>query len=138
MPSTHFSEAALERRREKFAYAADFPGLLHAAPEAVGKTVASVVSAGEVSVVVFTDGCFLLAAPGPASGDALLAAIQASAGALAPWRSSELAELERRVDAEQEAMRFARMEKVLGAVETNLPRVPELRDELRKLLDAGP
>jgi hypothetical protein len=35
-------------------------------------------------------------------------------------------------------MRLARMEKVLGAVETNLPRVPELREELRRLLERAP
>ena len=44
------------------------------------------------------------------------------------------AELDRRIAVEREAMRLARMEKVLGAVETNLPQIPELREELRRLL----
>ncbi|HTE21276.1 MAG TPA: hypothetical protein VK689_23165, partial [Armatimonadota bacterium] len=130
MPTTHYSEAALDRRREKFAYLEAFPGLLRDWDEAAGKTVASVVAAEDERVLVFTDGCFLIARPGPVSGDALLKAVEAARPALATHQPDALAELDRRAAAEGEAMRLARMEKVLGAVETNLPRVPELREEL--------
>jgi hypothetical protein len=135
MPGTEYSEAALERRREKFEYAASFPGLLASWGEAAGKTVECVSGPAEAPVVVFTDGCFLVARPGPASGDALLEAINAAREALSTHRRRELEELDRRIAAEREAMRLARMEKVLGAVETNLPHIPELRNELKRLLE---
>jgi hypothetical protein len=134
MPTTHHSEAALERRREKFEYVAAFPGLLPAWSAAVGKTVAAVVEHAEAQVVVFTDGCFLVTRRGPAAGDALLSAIDGAREALQPHHAAHLEELDRRVHAEREAMRLARMEKVLGAVENNLPQIPELRDALRDLL----
>ena len=136
MPTTHYSEAALDRRREKFAYLEAFPGLLRCWDEVAGKTIASVVTAEEECIIVFTDGCFLVARPGPVSGDALLKAVEAARSALSTHQADAFAELDRRAAAEGEAMRLARMEKVLGAVETNLPRVPELREELRRLLDA--
>ncbi len=137
MPATRYGEAALDRRREKLEYAASFPGLLRDWAEAAGKTVAAVAGAGESRVIVFTDGSLLVARPGPASGNELLDAIESAREALAPYRADALRELDERAAAEREAVRLARMERILGAVETNLPRVPELREELRKLLADG-
>ena len=136
MPTTHYSEAALERRREKFACLEAFPGLLRDWSDARGKTVEQVVVAADERVLVFTDGCFLVARPGPVSGEALQKAVEAARPALEAHQGEALAELDRLAAAEREAMRLARMEKVLGAVETNLPQVPELREELRRLLDS--
>jgi diglucosylglycerate octanoyltransferase len=135
MPTTHYSEAALERRREKFAYAEEFPGLLKEWREVAGKTVEAVAVAEEARVVLFTDGCFLVARPGPAAGEPLMAAIESVREALRKHRPEALDQLDRLAASEREAMRLARMEKVLGAVETNLPQVPELREELRRLLE---
>lgn len=138
MPTTHLSEAALDRRREKFQYVAEFPGLLPTWSEARGRTVAQVVSVGEAQVLVFTDGCFLVALPSPLAGEAALKVLLGAREALASHWAAEFAELDRRIAAEREAMRLARMEKVLGAVEQNLPQVPELRQELLQLLERLP
>lgn len=134
MSQAPLSEAALARRREKHEYAERFPGLLRDWSEAAGKRVECVVPAGEGVLVVFEDATFLLALPGPASGDPLLRALQEGRPALQRYRPAEVAELDRLAAAEREAMRLARMEKVLGAVRTNLPHIPELREELRRLL----
>ena len=138
MPTTYYSEAALQRRSEKFAFAAAFPGRLASFRETEGKTIAAAAPHDEGWVLVFTDGTFIHAAPGAGSRDGLLAAILAAREALVPFHGQALDELDRRIEAEREAMRLARMEKVLGAVETNLPQIPELRSELRRVLDEAP
>ncbi len=135
MPSTHYSEAALARRREKFAGAAAFPGRLRAWSETVGRTVAGTVPCEGGAVLLFSDGSFLPAGSLPDGQDTLLAAITAAREFLAQHHPEALRELDARVEAEREAMRLARMEKVVGAVETNLPRIPELGPALRALLD---
>jgi hypothetical protein len=135
MPTTHLSEAALERRREKVALVQQFPGRLESWEEAVGRTVAGTAGPPGTTLLVFTDGTFLLAAPGSSRPDDLLAALLAARDLLAPHRHAALYELDRRVAAEQEAMRLARMEKVIGAVETNLPEIPELREALLRVLE---
>lgn len=135
--TTEYSEAALARRREKFAHVAAFPGLLPDWDLAVGRTVDTIVSVAEGRLVLFTDGCFLVSGPGPDRGDALLTVLTAAGGVLAAAQPAGWDELQQRIAAENEAMRLARMEKVLGAVATNLPRIPELRDALRVLLAEG-
>jgi len=134
MPTTHYSQAALECRREKAEHVLAFPGLLRSWVEAAGKRVERVVKHADVCLVVFDDGCSLVARSGPDRADDLLAVLQAARGALEPHQAAAYAELDRLAAAEREAMRLARMEKVLGAVETNLPQVPELREELKRLL----
>ena len=134
MPETRFSEAALARRRERHEYVATFPGLIGSWGEAVGKSVEVVVGGAAAQVVVFTDGSFLVAGSGPPDGEALLAALDTGRTVLAHHQREGYAELDRRLAAEREAMRLARMEKVIGAVETNLPQIPELRERLKRLL----
>jgi len=36
---------------------------------------------------------------------------------------------------DKEALRAARLEKILGAIQNNLDRIPELKDRLRQLVD---
>ncbi len=135
--TTEYSEAALARRREKFAHVAAFPGMLPDWGAATGRTVAAIASEGEARLVLFTDGCFLVSGTGPDRGDALLTVLNAAGEVLAAAQPGGWDELQQRIAAETEAMRLARMEKVLGAVETNLPRIPELRAALRALVAEG-
>ena len=136
MPATHYSEAALARRQEKLDAARAFPGRIPAAL-AVGKTVAEVAGTVEEPVLVFTDGSFLLLRAHEPQGSALYDTLLGAREALAARHPAALDVLERCAEAEAEAMRLARMEKILGAVETNLPAVPELRQALFDLLDEG-
>lgn len=134
MPSTRYSEQALELRREKSEYAAAFPGLLRDWREARGKSVEAVCGTGRASVLVFGDGSFIVGEPGPAGAEELLQALDSAHAVLGRHAPDAVKELDRRIGAEREAIRLARMEKVLGAVETNLPQIPELREQLLLLL----
>jgi hypothetical protein len=134
MPSTYHSEIALQRRKDKQEFAAHFPGLL-TADAAVGKTVARVLTVGHYQLLIFTGGGFLVTGSSHLTTEEWLALLDAAREALEPLHAEAYAELDRRIALEAEAMRLARMEKVLGAVENNLPQIPELREELRRLLE---
>ncbi len=138
MPTTHYSEAALSQRREKYEFARSFPGLLASWAEAGGKVVHGCIASGpsgEITLVCFTDGTIIPALQRTLTQDELLGALLAAHDVLASFHPEAAAELAHRVRSEREAMRKARMEKVLGAVETNMPEIPELRDELLRLLE---
>lgn len=133
MPTTHLSEIALHRRRDKQEFVRQFPGLITPA-DTTGKTVEQVAEVAAVHLLLFTDGTFLVTPPPHGSVEELLALLLAARPVLEAAQPAAYAELDRLIEAEREAMRLARMEKVLGAVETNLPQIPELREELRRLL----
>jgi len=136
--SSEYSEAALARRAEKQALVLSFPGRLADPKAAGGKTVACVETVDETTLILFADQTFLLVGPAATRADTLLQQILSLEHPLAQAQPEGWAELHRRIRAEEEAMRLARMEKVLGAVETNLPQIPELRSELLRLLEALP
>ena len=46
-----------------------------------------------------------------------------------------LADTDRLVRQDKEALRAARLEKILGAIQNNLEQIPELKDRLRRLVD---
>jgi hypothetical protein len=137
MPTTQFSEIALQRRKEKQRYVLEFPGRLAGWAQAPGKTVETVVEAACGSVVLFTDGTFVVTATPIEGTEPLLEALQAARDCLGRHHAGALTELDHRISAEREAMRLARVEKVVGAVETNLTNSPELREQLAKLLGAA-
>lgn len=123
---------ALEIRQAKQQCAARFPGRLTGWGDAAGRTVATAVG----PLVLFTDGSFLYPGGAPRAeeqADALLAAGEL----LRPHHAEAVAELERLAAEEREAMRLARMEKVLAAVRNNLPEIPELREQLLALLQGS-
>jgi len=135
MTTTSYSQSAIDRRRERLAFLERFPGFLADWQAAQGKRVLSVVPLTDGSfLVAFDDGAYLMAAAPTVSADTRQAALLAARAALEPFHAPAFAELDRLLASEREAMRFARMEKVIGAVRTNLPNIPELRDELQRVL----
>ena len=135
--SSHWSEAALAKRAERMQHLKEFPGRLADWESAVGKTVVAVAlvpGRSEQVAVAFADGCFLMAHPTAPTPEAVAGALAGLRDALEPRHVQAYAELDRLRAEEAEAMRLARMEKVLGAVQANLPQVPELRAELLRLL----
>lgn len=137
MSSTHYSESALAKRAERRRQLEQFPGRLAGWDAAVGKTVtavAPVASRDRQFAVAFTDGSFLLTRPVEAAPEAVEAALAGLRDAMEAHHREAYAILDRLQAEEAEAMRLARMEKVLGAVQTNLPQIPELRAELLRLL----
>jgi len=125
----------MARRREKLAHAEAFPGRLTELAAAAGKTLAGSVQSGSAPpLLVFADGTWCFAGETPQRGE-LVDALLAARELLAPHHAEALAELDRCIAAEAEAMRLGRMEKVVAAIYSNLPAIPELRDELRRVLD---
>jgi len=135
MPGTRYSEAALRRRRERRAAVAAFPGRLPAWEAAVDRRLIAVRDTPAGSLLLFEGGQWLLACLAQPAPDDVQAALLAARDLLEPIYTDAYAELDARIAAEREAMRLARMEKILGAVETNLPEIPELRDALREELE---
>jgi hypothetical protein len=132
------SEAALAKRAERRRFLETFEGRLDSWSGAVGKTVAAIAllpGQEERVAVAFADGSFLLTCPAEAALDVVEAGLIALREQLEPRHEAAYADLDRLRSEEAEAMRLARMEKVLGAVQTNLPQIPELRAELLRLLD---
>jgi hypothetical protein len=130
------AEEAMARRKERQAFVSRFPGRLHRWEECAGKTIQRVSSAGSGRVLLFEDGSFLVAAEWSGSPDDLQAVLMEARSLLEPAQPAGYAELDRLRSEEAEAMRLGRMEKIVGAVRTNLPQIPELREALQATLDS--
>lgn len=122
---------------EKVAFIKRFPGLATSWDQVGGKTIETVLplpTKPEMAVLIFTDGSFVVApvpAPQPAElGEALSTARQA----LESRHQEAYAEYDRLVRKDKEALRAARLEKILGAIENNLAQIPELKERLRELV----
>jgi hypothetical protein len=134
---SEYSEAALAKRAERARQVEAFPGRLASWEAAVGKRVAAVapvVGREERQAVAFEDGSFLLTGQAEATPEAIMAALDGLRPVLEAHHSDAYGALDQLRAEEGEAMRLARMEKVLGAVQTNLPQIPELRAALLRLL----
>ena len=55
-------------------------------------------------------------------------------GCLAGTHAQAYAEYDRLVQKDREALRAARLEKILGAIQNNLEQIPELKDRLKELV----
>jgi hypothetical protein len=96
--------------------------------------VAPLPSKPGTAVLVFSDGSFLIApalAPEPWE---LTEALGTARALLEPRHQAAYAEYDRLVRSDQEALRAARLEKILGAIQNNLAQIPELKDRLRQLV----
>lgn len=132
-------EEKWKANQEKVAFMKRFPGLLAAWEQTRGKTIEAVKplrAKPEAAVLVFTDGSFTIAAPirpEPAElGDGLAAA----RAELEPRHQAAYTEWDRLVRKDREALRTARAEKILGAIQNNLEQIPELKDQIRRLVDS--
>jgi hypothetical protein len=121
----------------KVAFAKRFPGLLLDWQACQGKTVEAVTpltgKQGAV-VVTFTDGSYMVVPPlAPEAwelGQALIDARQY----LEPSHRDAYQEYDRLAAKDKEALRGARLEKILGAIHNNVEQIPELKDRLKALV----
>jgi hypothetical protein len=115
-----------------------FPGLLAAWDQATGKTLAAAApmrtKAGS-AVLVFDDGSFAVAPPLAPEPWELTEGLDVARPLLESRHAEAFAEYDRLVRRDKEALRAARLEKILGAIENNLEQIPELKDRLRRLVD---
>lgn len=122
---------------EKVAFMKQFPGLLKAWEQTHGKTVESVTplpSKATAAVLVFTDGSFTIAPPLSPEPWELAEGLASARATLEPRHRDAYSEYDRLVTKDAEALRAARMEKIVGAIQNNLEHIPELKDRIRQLV----
>lgn len=129
-------EEVWKANREKVGFVKSFPGRIQAWDEALGKTVKKVVRLPGRSggLLIFEDGSYAPVPkldPDPAD---LLAGLLAARSELEAGREKAYRDLDLLVEREKKLLRRARLDKILGAVTHNMPAIPELKEELLKLL----
>jgi hypothetical protein len=130
-------EEKWKANQAKVAYMKRFPGLLTAWTELRGKTINAVTplpSKAGAAVLVCSDGSFAVApalAPEPWE---LKEALGCARPLLEPAHRAAYEEYDRLARTDQEALRAARLEKILGAIQNNVAQIPELKERLRRLV----
>lgn len=122
---------------EKVAFMRQFPGLTNAWDQIQGKSIAAVIplkSKAGSAVLVFSDGSFLVAPPHAAEPYEIGESLAVARTHLEPMHKAAYAEYDRLVKNDKEALRAARLDKILGAIQNNLDAVPELKDRLKALV----
>jgi diglucosylglycerate octanoyltransferase len=122
--------------QEKVAFVKQFPGRIQAWNELAGKQIEKAIPLPHRSsaILVCHDQSFVIVPrldPDPAE---LLAGIVAARSDLESANAAAYQELDQLIQREKELLRRARLEKILGAVSNNMPAIPELKEELLKLL----
>jgi hypothetical protein len=130
------SDEVWKANREKVDFVKQFPGRLHSWDEAAGKKIEKIIALPSCSgsMLIFQDRSFAVVSklePEPAD---LLAGLLAARSELESRNATFYQELDRFVQREKDLLRRARLEKILGAVTHNMPAIPELKEELIKLL----
>ena len=122
---------------EKVAFMKQFPGLLGNWEVLEGKTIKAVIplkGKQGAAVLVCTDGSFTIVpamAPEPYElGEALVVARTL----LEPAHRTAYVEYDRLVKKDRDALKSARVDKILGAIQNNLEQHPELKDRLKELV----
>jgi diglucosylglycerate octanoyltransferase len=122
---------------EKVAFTKQFPGLTLDWSVCERKTIEAVVpltGKPSASVIVFTDGSFTVAPlPAPEPWELGQALVDARKH-LEPKHAQAYEDYDRLVKKDKEALRSARLEKIIGAIQNNLEQIPELKDRLKELV----
>jgi predicted RNase H-like HicB family nuclease len=122
---------------EKVAFMKQFPGLLGVWDSLAGKTVEAVIPLKwkqGAAVLVCTDGSFMVVSPMAPEPSVLGEALAAAREALEPAHQEAYIEYDRLVKKDRDALKSARVEKILGAIHNNLEQHPELKDRLKELV----
>ncbi len=130
-------EEKWKANQEKVAFMKRFPGLVSSWEQARDKTVEAVAplkSKPGAAVVIFTDGSFAVVPPIAPEPWELTDGLAAARPVLEAKHGDAYAEYDRLVRKDKDALREARLEKIIGAIENNLDQVPELKDRLRQLV----
>ncbi len=131
-------EEKWKANQEKVAFMKRFPGLTLTWDQVQGRTVEAVVplsSKPGAAVLVFADGSFTVVPPQEPEPWALGDGLGVARHVLEPKHPQAYKEYDRLVRTDKEALRTARLEKILGAIQNNLAQIPELKVRLRQLVD---
>jgi hypothetical protein len=122
---------------EKVAFMKQFPGLLGNWGSLVGKTINAVIplkGKQGTAVLVCTDGTFTIVPPMAPEPYELGEALAAARTLLEAAHQTAFVEYDRLVKKDKDALKSARVEKILGAIQNNLEQIPELKDRLKELV----
>ena len=123
--------------QEKVACTKQFPGLSLDWNMCTAKTVQAVVPlTGKqgAAVIIFTDGSYSIVPPlAPEAWEFGQALIDARAY-LEPKHPAAYVEYDRLAKQDKDALKAARVEKIIGAIENNLEQIPELKERLKALV----
>lgn len=130
-------EEKWKANQEKVAFTKQFPGLTLDWPACQGKTVQAVVPlTGKqgAAVVVFTDGAFTIVPPLTPEPWELGQALVDARALLEPTHPEAYAQYDRLVKKDRDALKSARVEKIVGAIQNNVEQIPELKERLKELV----
>jgi len=122
---------------EKVAFMKRFPGLFGNWDPLAGKTIKAVIplkGKQGAAVLVCTDGTFTVVHPMAPEPSELGEALAAARALLEPMHQAAYGEYDRLVKKDKDALKSARIEKILGAIQNNLEQHPELKDRLKELV----
>ncbi|HXH86619.1 MAG TPA: hypothetical protein VNI35_07315 [Nitrospira sp.] len=122
---------------EKVAFMKQFPGLLGNWEALTGKTVEAVIplkGKQGAAAIVFSDGTFTVAPPMVTEPYELGEALAVARTYLEPKHQAAFVEYDRLVKKDKDALKSARADKIIGAIENNLAQIPELKDRLKALV----
>jgi hypothetical protein len=122
---------------QKVAFAQQFPGLLLSWQACEGKTIHAVLPlTGKpgAMVIVFTDASFTIVPPLAPEPWAIGQALIDARAQLESAHRTAYEEYDRLAQKDREALRNARLEKIVGAIHNNLEQIPELKDRLKELV----
>jgi hypothetical protein len=122
---------------EKVAFMKQFPGLLGSWEALGGKTIEAVIplkGKQGAAAIVFTDGTFTVAPPMVTEPYELGETLTVARRQLEPKHAQAYVEYDRLVQKDKDALKSARLEKIVGAIQNNLEQIPELKDRLKALV----
>jgi diglucosylglycerate octanoyltransferase len=122
---------------EKVAFMKQFPGLLGNWETLTGKTIKAVIplkGKQGSAVLVCTDGTFTIVPAMASEPYELSEALTVGRALLEPSHEAAYVEYDRLVKKDKEALKSARVEKILGAIHNNLEQHPELKERLKELV----
>ncbi len=122
---------------EKVAFMKQFPGLLTSWDGLKGKTIEAVIPLKlkqGAAAIICSDGTFTIAPPMMTEPYELGETLTAGRSILEPKHSKAYGEYDRLVLKDKDALKTARLEKIIGAIENNLEQIPELKERLKALV----
>ena len=130
-------EEKWKANQEKVAFMKQFPGLLGNWDTLAGKTIKAVIplkGKQGAAVLVCSDGTFTIVPPMATEPYELGEALAVARALLEPAHQTAYVEYDRLVKKDKDALKSARVEKILGAIHNNLEQNPELKDRLKELV----
>ena len=130
-------EEKWKANQEKVAFTKQFPGLTLDWKACEGKTVQAVVpltGRQGAAVIVFRDGSFVVVPPLSPEPWELGQALLDARSQLEPTHQTAYATFDRLARKDKDALKAARLEKIVGAIQNNLEQIPELKERLKELV----